>query len=96
MTSSLKFVHTGNSITLMLGSRPYSIASTDTVYPEVIALVKANATEDEILAVINRAIAAVQAATQITPNIAIRNGVVLFKGQSIDNSLTNRIAVHAG
>ena len=91
MTSTLKFVHTGNSITIMLGSRPYSIASTDTIYADVIALVKANAPEADILAVINRAIAAVQAATQITPNIAIKNGVVLFKGQSIDNSLTTRM-----
>ena len=90
-TATLKFVRTPSSLTILLGSKPYNIASTDKVYAEVIELVKANATEAEVLAVINRAQAAVQAAAQITPNIAIQNGVVTFKGQSIDNSLTARM-----
>ena len=90
-TSTLKFVRTPSSLTILLGSKPYNIASTDKVYAEVIELVKANATEDDVLAVINRAQAAVQAAAQITPNIAIQNGVVTFKGQSVDNSLTTRM-----
>ena len=90
-TATLKFVRTPSSLTILLGSKPYNIASTDKVYAEVIELVKANATEAEVLAVINRAQAAVQAAAQITPNIAIQNGVVTFKGQSIDNSLTTRM-----
>lgn len=90
-TSTLKFVRTPSSLTILLGSKPYNIASTDKVYAEVLDLVKANATEAEVLAVINRAAAAVQKAAQITPNIAIQNGVVTFKGQSIDNSLTTRM-----
>ena len=90
-TSTLKFVLTPSSLTILLGSKPYNIASTDKVYAEVLELVKANATEAEVLAVINRAQAAVQKASQITPNIAIQNGVVTFKGQSIDNSLTTRM-----
>ena len=91
MTTTLRFVHTGTNLTILLGARPYNIASSDSVYPEVIALVKAQATEDEILAVINRAVAAVQKATAITPNIAIQNGVVTFKGQALDNSITTRM-----
>ena len=90
-TATLKFVRTPSSLTILLGAKPYNIASTDKVYAEVIELVKANATEAEVLAVLNRAQAAVQAAAQITPNIAIQNGVVTFKGQSIDNSLTTRM-----
>ena len=91
MTTTLRFVHTGTNLTILLGAKVYNIASSDSVYPEVIALVKAQATEDEILAVINRAVAAVQKATAITPNIAIQNGVVTFKGQSLDNSITTRM-----
>ena len=91
MTTTLHFVHTGTNLTVLLGAKVYNISSSDSVYPEVIALVKAQATEDEILAVINRAVAAVQKATQITPNIAIQNGVVTFKGQSLDNSITTRM-----
>ena len=91
MTSTLKFVRTPSSLTILLGSKPYNIASTDKVYAEVLELVKANATEADVLSVINRAQAAVQKAAQITPNIAIQNGVVTFKGQSIDNSLTTRM-----
>ena len=90
-TSTLKFVRTPSSLTILLGAKHYNIASTDKVYAEVIELVKANATETDVLAVLNRAQAAVQAAAQITPNIAIQNGVVTFKGQSIDNSLTTRM-----
>lgn len=90
-TSTLKFVRTPSSLTILLGSKPYNIASTDKVYAEVLDLVKANATEADVLAVINRAQAAVAAAAQITPNIAIHSGVVTFKGQSIDNSLTTRM-----
>ena len=33
MTSTLRFVLTSNSITVMLGARPYSIASRDVVFP---------------------------------------------------------------
>ena len=91
MTSNLRFVLTANSITIMLGARPYSIASTDTVYPKVVELVKAGATEDDILAVINAAQAAIEKATQITPRIAIRGGVVTYDGQAVDNSLTTRM-----
>lgn len=90
-TSTLKFVRTPSSLTILLGSKPYNIASTDKIYADVLDLVKANATEAEVLAVINRAQAAVQKASQITPNIAIQNGVVTFKGQSIDNTLTTRM-----
>ena len=90
-TATLKFVRTPSSLTILLGAKPYNIASTDKVYAEVIELVKANATEADVLAVINRAQAAVQAAAQITPNIAIQNGVVTFKGMSVDNSLTTRM-----
>ena len=90
-TATLKFVRTPSSLTILLGAKPYNISSTDKVYAEVIELVKANATEADVLAVINRAQAAVQAAAQITPNIAIQNGVVTFKGMSVDNSLTTRM-----
>lgn len=89
--STLRFVHTGSSITVMLGSRPYSIASTDEVFSQVVNLVKSNASEDDILAVINAAQAALEKATQITPAIAIRGGVVTYNGQSVDNSLTTRM-----
>lgn len=90
-TTTLKYVLTPSNLTVLLGSRPYNIAKTDSIYADVVELVKANATEDAVLAVINRAQAAVQKAAQITPNIAISNGVVTFKGQSIDNSLTTRM-----
>ena len=91
MTSTLRFVLTSNSITVMLGARPYSIASTDEVYPKVVELVKANASEDDILSVINAAQAALEKATQITPAIAIRGGVVTYNGEAVDNSLTTRM-----
>ena len=90
-TTTLKYVLTPSNLTVLLGARPYNIAKTDSIYTDVVELVKANATEDAVLAVINRAQAAVQKAAQITPNIAIANGVVTFKGQSIDNSLTTRM-----
>lgn len=90
-TTTLKYVLTPSNLTVLLGARPYNIAKTDSIYADVVELVKANATEDAVLAVINRAQAAVQKAAQITPNIAISNGVVTFKGQSIDNSLTTRM-----
>ena len=90
-TTTLKYVLTPSNLTVLLGARPYNIAKTDSIYADVVELVKANATEDAVLAVINRAQAAVQKAAQITPNIAIANGVVTFKGQSIDNSLTTRM-----
>ena len=90
-TTTLKYVLTPSNLTVLLGARPYNIAKTDSIYADVVELVKANATEAEVLAVINRAQAAVQKAAQITPNIAISNGVVTFKGQSIDNSLTTRM-----
>ena len=91
MTSTLRFVLTSNSITVMLGARPYSIASTDEVYPKVVELVKANASEDDILSVINAAQAALEKATQITPAIAIRGGVVTYNGEAVVNSLTTRM-----
>ena len=77
-TTTLKYVLTPSNLTVLLGARPYNIAKTDSIYADVVELVKANATEDAVLAVINRAQAAVQKAAQITPNIAIANGVVTF------------------
>ena len=61
-TTTLKYVLTPSNLTVLLGARPYNIAKTDSIYTDVVELVKANATEDAVLAVINRAQAAVQKA----------------------------------
>ena len=54
MSSALQFVRTLSGLTILLGCKPYSIASTDTVFAEVIALIKVNAAEEAILMVIEQ------------------------------------------
>lgn len=91
MASKVPYVLTSNSLTVSLAQRPYSIARGDKMFDEIVALIKGDGTEQDILAVINKAANAVAAATQVTPNISIQNGVVLYKGAVVDNSLTERM-----
>jgi len=90
-TIANRFVITASSATVMLGTRPYSIAKTDSVYDEVIALIKAKATEADVLAVIEAAVSKLTKATQITSDISIVGGVVTYKGQAVANSLTEHM-----
>lgn len=54
MSSSLQFVRTLSGLTILLQCKPYSIASTEATFAEVIELIKQNATEEVILAVVHR------------------------------------------
>lgn len=91
--SKIPSIITQNSMTLMLdgGTRPRSFSNTDPVFNEVLEIVKRGGTEDEVLAVVERAQRELAKASRKSPNVTIEHGVVKYKGTVIDNSLTQRM-----
>jgi hypothetical protein len=91
--SNINFIKTPQSLNIVFTrtGQHKNVSVSDPLYADVLEAIKSGADEDTVLAIFERAAAAVKAATQITPRISIAHGVVTFDGQALDNSLTQRM-----
>ena len=73
MSSALQFVRTPSGLTILLGFKPYTVASTDPIFPSVLSLIQANSSEADVLAVIElgKSVAQPIAPAVATPSFAV-------------------------
>lgn len=71
MSSALQFVRTPSGLTILLGCKPYTVASTDPIFPSVLSLIQANSSEADVLAVIELGKSVEQPAVCVAPTLAV-------------------------
>jgi hypothetical protein len=76
---------------ILLNNKPVLVARSDKHYDLVVAALKDKKTDAEILEIIESERRRVEEATQITPDMTVQGGRVLFRGQPVDSSFNARI-----
>lgn len=89
--AKLPYTRTAHGISVIINGRPYSIAVDEPHYEAVVSAIKTDAPGDEVLAILEKEKARLTAATAITENISVRDGVVLFQGAVVDNKAAVRM-----
>lgn len=87
----INYLLTPGGIHMVLDKKPVDVARTDTVFEKVIEAVKANASETEILEILNSEKLRVEKAVTVTESITVREGVVYFDGKQIAGVLCDRL-----
>ena len=67
------------------------VASTDKVYDEVVQALKDRKTPDELRAIVDREKVRMEEATAITPDISLSGGLILYKNEPINRTLSDRM-----
>jgi hypothetical protein len=93
----LAFLQTPKGIHIALDGKVRTISSEEATYEQILKAVKAGAPESEINEILEKELARVTAAVAslqertITDDVKISGGQVLFRGEAIHNSTTDRI-----
>jgi hypothetical protein len=93
----LTYIRTPKGVTLVLDSKIRTISAEEPHYEAVLAAIKRDASSEEILDILETELRRVQAAVaalstrEITDDVKISGGQVLFRGEAIHNSLTERM-----
>lgn len=87
----VSFIQTATGLNLVINRKPVSVSSQDKHFAEIIAALKAGASEDEVAAILEKELTRITAATNLTADIAIQGGELLFQGEIINNTLSDRI-----
>ena len=92
----LAYIQTNQGINTILRGRTRTISSDEPYYQEILEAIKKGADENEVLEILERDLHRVQAAVEalnrdITEDVTVRGGQVLYKGMVVDNSLTTRM-----
>lgn len=87
----VSFIQTATGLNLVINRKPVSVSSQDKHYAEIIAALKAGASEDEVAAILEKELTRITAAAHLTDDIAIIGGELLFQGEVINNTLSDRI-----
>lgn len=91
------YIQTGNGLNLILNGKMRTISAEEECYPEVLEAVKNEATEAQVLEILERDLKRVTAAVQelaendITDDVTIRGGQVLYRGEEVHNTLTAKM-----
>lgn len=94
---SLPFIQTEKGLSLILQGRMRTVSAEDSIYAEVLDAVKAGADEAAIVAILEtnllRMTEAVKSLVdqEITGDVTICGGAVLFQGEEVHNSLADRM-----
>ena len=83
------------NITLILFGEQYFINVEDSQHATIMDALRNNATEDELLTLIDKAVA-IQDYTSESGLIEVKDGCVLYDGEEVHNSLTERILTFMG
>lgn len=93
----LPFIQTEKGLSLIIGGKMRTISADDPVYQEVLDAIKAGADDAAVFSILNRNLNRVTEAVQnlvekqITDSVTISGGLVLFRGEPVHNSLTDRM-----
>lgn len=87
----VSFIQTATGLNLVINRKPVSVSSQDKHYADIIAALKAGAGEDEVAAILEKELTRITAAAHLTDDIAIIGGELLFQGEVINNTLSDRI-----
>jgi hypothetical protein len=87
----VSFIQTATGLNLVIHRKPVSVSSQDKHFAEIIAALKAGASEDEVAEILEKELTRITAATNLTDDIAIKGGELLFQGEVINNTLSQRI-----
>ena len=92
----LNYIQTNDGIHTVLKGRMRTISSGDANYADVLEAIKNGADETAILDILDRELRKMEAAVEalnrdITEDVQVRGGQVLFRGKEVHNSLTERM-----
>lgn len=85
------FIRTPGGIHMVLCGVPYAVSSSDKHYDAVLTAVKANESEDAILAILEAEKQKLAAAITLTPNVVLKGGQVLYKDGPVHGVLVERM-----
>lgn len=87
------FIKTSNSMSLTLKGRAYSLSAEDEHFEKAVEMVKAGATEDEMLDFIEKEVNRIKSALKVLDgtDVAVSDGIVTFKGDPMHNTLTKKM-----
>lgn len=85
------FIQTNAGISMVINGVPRPVSTNDKHFDEVVAALKAGATDADITAILDKELARVTAATKLTDNIEVKGGELFYDGEAIHNTLADRI-----
>jgi hypothetical protein len=95
--SMTKYIWTGEAVHVYLDGQMRTVPAEDRSYVEVIRAIQRDASETEIAAILEKDLRRVKEAVEalqhksITAGVTLNGGQVMFRGESIHNSLTTRM-----
>lgn len=88
---NISYLLAPGGIHMVLNKKPVNVARTDAVFEKVTEAIKANATEEEVLAILEAARRRVEDAVVVTKSISLREGTLYFEGKQIGGVLCERM-----
>lgn len=85
------YIHTASGLNLVINGKPVAVAKGDKHFDDVVAALKAGASAADITAILEKELARLTAATRLTDKIEIKGGELLFEGEVVNNTLSQRI-----
>lgn len=89
----MKYIDTKDSITVVIGGKPYSISSGHKIYAEIVEAVRRDESPVNVLEVIERDASRVRSLLhqRLSQNLVYNEGVVLYKGRALHNHAISRL-----
>ena len=88
---SLNYVLTQGGITLILNGKPVTVAKSDKAFQDVLQAVREKKDEQSILEILESERIKLEQASQVTPDIAVRGGMVYYKNEPVGGVLGERM-----
>jgi len=85
------YIQTATGLNLVIKGKPVAVSKSDKHFDEVVDALKKGADETEVTAILEAELVRLTAATRLTDDIEIKGGELLFQGEVINNTLSNRI-----
>lgn len=87
----VNFISLNGTLHMILGGRPVDVNKEDKHYPEINDALKSNASEDDILRILNAEAQRMQDYMKLSDDIVIESGAISFQGEPIDTVLNAHI-----
>lgn len=87
----MSYIRTPGGLHLVLNGKAQTLAKTDPVYPKVVEALGRNASDDEVLAIIEAELRRMEEATKVATDIELKGGELFYKGEAIAGTLGIRM-----
>jgi hypothetical protein len=87
----MAFIRTPGGLHISLNGKIQTLAKTDSIYGAVVAALARGAADDEILKILSAELIRLEKATQVAPDIVLKDGDLLYKGEAIAGTLGTRM-----